>query len=86
MQFSKKLKPTEANYKLIEFDKDFRDEFVEGDNFFTIKFQGKEYKLRVADNKNQFMISPLYDDYKFQIGDEIKIKKIGKKIFELTLE
>jgi len=85
MEFTKNLSPSEAKYKYVGLTKKAREDFPEKDVIFKLKFKGKTYDMKV-NNKDCIMLSPLYHVYQFQEDDEIKIKKIDKENFELTVQ
>ncbi len=84
MEYSRVLRPSEAKYKYLPLTKGQRDLFPPKDQIFKLKFKGKSYDLKV-NNKDCIMITPLYNDYRFVEGDEIKIisKKDGS--FDLSV-
>ena len=84
MVFQKTLSGSEAKYKYLGLTKESREEFPEKDKIFTMKFKAKKYNMKV-NNKDCIMLSQLYDAHEFQEDDEVKIKKIDDKNFELSL-
>ena len=84
MEFRKVLSPSAAKYKYFALPKKVRDEFPEKDVAMTMKFKGKTYTVHV-NNKDCIMLTQLYYAYQFAEGDEVKITKDKKGIFELTV-
>ncbi len=84
MEFSKTLSRSEAKYKYIGLPKKTRaEDFPEKDEVFDVKFQGKNYKMKV-NNKDCIMLSQLYSVHEFQEGETLKIKS-GKNGFEFSV-
>lgn len=83
MEFIKSLSRSEAKYKYVGLPKNIREEFPEKDEIFKLKFQGKNYDMKV-NNKDCIMLTQLYAVHEFQENNEIKIIK-KKDSFELTV-
>jgi hypothetical protein len=74
MEFSKTLSRSEAKYKYVGLPKKTREEeFPTKEEFFDVKFQGKNYKMRV-NNKDCIMLTQLYSAHEFHEGETLTIK------------
>ena len=84
MDFSKELTKSEAKYKLVRLPKKILDaEFPKNNELFNVNFKGKNYKLKV-NTSEQIMISQLFEKYRFQRGEILKIKSV-KEGFEFLV-
>ncbi|MDH3488535.1 MAG: hypothetical protein OEL82_10925 [Nitrosopumilus sp.] len=74
----------EARHRYWHIIKEDRDFFPPAGKEFQLKFHDKTYVLKV-NHKDDIMTGQIYHDYRLLEGNEIKIKKVGKK-FVLTAD
>ena len=83
-EFLKTVNRPEAKHRYWHIQKADRDFFPPSHEEFELKFHDKTYILKV-NHKDDIMTGQIYHDYRLLEGNEIKIKKVGKK-FVLTAD
>ena len=83
-EYLKVLNRPEAKHRYWHILKSERDFFPPAHEEFELKFHDKTYLLKV-NHKDDIMTGQIYYDYRLLEGNQIKIKKVGKK-FILTAD
>jgi len=73
-KFVKTLNRPEAKYRYWHIKKEDRDFFPEAHEIFKLKFEDKEYEMKV-NHKDDIMTGQLYNVYKFPEGTTISVEK-----------
>jgi hypothetical protein len=84
IKFVKTLNRPEAKYRYWHIKKEDRDFFPEAHEIFKLKFEDKEYEMKV-NHKDDIMTGQLYNVYKFPEGTTISVEKKRTK-YVLTAE
>ena len=81
-EYSRPLKKPEARHRYWHIKKDDRDFFPESDITFKLKFDGREFEMKV-NHKDDIMTGKLYEKYRFLEGDRIIVTKKKNNVYEL---
>lgn len=81
-KYSKQLKKPEARHRYWHILKDDRDFFPDADVVFTLKFDGKEFEMKV-NHKSDIMTGQLYERHRFLEGDRITVTKKKERMYLL---
>lgn len=81
-EYSRPLNRPEAKHRYWHIKKDERDFFPESNIPFKLKFDGKEFEMKV-NHKDDIMTGQLYARHRFLEGDRITVTKKKKNMYEL---
>ena len=81
-KYSRPLNRPEAKHRYWHIRKDDRNFFPASNVPFMLKFDGKEYELKV-NHKDDIMTGKLYEKFRFLEGDRIVVSKVNKNKYAL---
>lgn len=81
-EYSRPLKKPEARHRYWHIQKVDRDFFPDADVPFILKFDGKEFGMKV-NHKDDIMTGKLYEKYRFLEGDRIIVTKKKNNMYDL---
>ncbi len=81
-KYSKQLKKPEARHRYWHILKEDRDFFPDVDIPFRLKFDEKEFEMKV-NHKDDIMTGQLYERYRFLEGDRIIVTKKKENNYSL---
>jgi len=81
-EYSRPLNRPEAKHRYWHIKIDERDFFPDANVIFQLKFDGKEYDLKV-NHKDDIMTGKIYERYRFMEGDRIIVTKKKENTFSL---
>jgi len=81
-KYSRTLGKSEAKDRYWHIQKAERKFFPDADVPFSLKFDGKKYKMKV-NHKDDVMTGQLYERYRFLEGDKIIVKKEKTNTYSL---
>jgi len=81
-EYSRTLGKSEAKDRYWHIQKADRSFFPESDVAFKLKFDGKEFELKV-NHKDDIMTGKIYERYRFLEGDRIIVTKKKENIYSL---
>ena len=81
-EYSRRLKRPEAKHRYWHILKDDRDFFPEANVPFKLRFDGKNFDLKV-NHKDDIMTGQLYERYRFLEDDRIIVKKKKQNVYSL---
>ena len=81
-EYSRPLGKSEAKDRYWHIRKADRGFFPESDVAFTLKFDGKEFEMKV-NHKDDVMTGMIYERYRFMEGDRIIVTKKKNNVYSL---
>jgi len=81
-EYSRTLGKSEAKDRYWHIQKADRGFFPESDVAFKLKFDGKEFEMKV-NHKDDVMTGMIYERYRFMEGDRIIVTKKKNNVYSL---